>query len=460
MGFWYRNASIGPNSLCQTSSGTLPRFDRPTGADGPDGSINQSATRAPPFDLTGAPYTCKSGAGRALVQLRRQEADDQRLDLHRRQRDELRRNDATYVGQGALILSGTFSMDNHDKLCVKLTDGGDCDTAAPWDPNVSGMFIFAAGDFARSCRRQRNAGNGIDIKKGQYQGGLFAANKISATVTGTVVQGPMVSAYSDVATGQGGELELPVDLVPDVGLERIHRAAPSAETARPPQLRWRLRCARTNRAGRLAGRKESHGVDPATACGRRPGRERRPPQGRPSAGRPLRRRARAAAGLLAPRHARARGRREPGRRLLTLAARGCSSAPASSTPPTSRSGLPRFRVNAFRQRGDVSLAFRVIPRDGARLREPPPAARRRDAVRGAPRADPRHGRHRRRQDDDARRDDRPHQPDAPAAHRHDRGPDRVPSRRRELHRQPARGRDRHRVVRRGAAGARCVRTRT
>src|SRR5512132_1521375 len=27
------------------------------------------------------------------------------------------------------------------------------------------------------------------------------------------------------------------------------------------------------------------------------------------------------------------------------------------------SGLPRFRVNAFRQRGDVSLAFRAIPRE-------------------------------------------------------------------------------------------------
>ena len=26
-------------------------------------------------------------------------------------------------------------------------------------------------------------------------------------------------------------------------------------------------------------------------------------------------------------------------------------------------GLPRFRVNAFRQRGDISFAFRVIPRD-------------------------------------------------------------------------------------------------
>src|SRR5262249_17233569 len=28
-----------------------------------------------------------------------------------------------------------------------------------------------------------------------------------------------------------------------------------------------------------------------------------------------------------------------------------------------RSGLPRFRVNAFRQRGEVSVAFRAIPRD-------------------------------------------------------------------------------------------------
>src|SRR5206468_11673441 len=37
-------------------------------------------------------------------------------------------------------------------------------------------------------------------------------------------------------------------------------------------------------------------------------------------------------------------------------------------------GLPRFRVNAFRQRGDVSVAFRVIPRkvpDFQSLRLPP-----------------------------------------------------------------------------------------
>jgi hypothetical protein len=218
MGFWYRNASIGPNSLCQTSSGTPPRFDRPTGADGPDGSIDQSATAGlPPFDITGATYTCKSGQGELSYN-----ATTNKLTINGSifidGSATSTANDATYVGQGALILSGTFSMDNQDKLCVKLTAGGDCDTAAPWDPNLSGMFIFAAGDFATELSNDSGtAGNGIEIKKGQYQGGLFAANKVDATVTGTVVQGPMVSAYADVATGQGGELSFPSIAFPTSG---------------------------------------------------------------------------------------------------------------------------------------------------------------------------------------------------------------------------------------------------
>jgi twitching motility protein PilT len=48
-------------------------------------------------------------------------------------------------------------------------------------------------------------------------------------------------------------------------------------------------------------------------------------------------------------------------------------------------GLPRFRVNAFRQRGDVSLAFRVIPReapDFQRLRLPPGVERLSEEHRG------------------------------------------------------------------------------
>ena len=124
MGFWYRNASIGPNSLCQTSSGTPPRFDRPTGADGPDGSIDQSATAGrPPFDITGADYTCKTGQGELSY-----DASAKKLTINGSifidGSATSTANDATYVGQGALILSGTFSMNNQDRLCVKLTAAG------------------------------------------------------------------------------------------------------------------------------------------------------------------------------------------------------------------------------------------------------------------------------------------------------------------------------------------------
>jgi twitching motility protein PilT len=48
-------------------------------------------------------------------------------------------------------------------------------------------------------------------------------------------------------------------------------------------------------------------------------------------------------------------------------------------------GLPRFRVNAFRQRGDISFAFRVIPRvvpDFASLELPPGVARLAEEHRG------------------------------------------------------------------------------
>ena len=86
------------------------------------------------------------------------------------------------------------------------------------------------------------------------------------------------------------------------------------------------------------------------------------------------------------------------------AARDVRGAPASSTLAYQRPGLPRFRVNAFRQRGDISFAFRVIPSEVPSFERAAAAAGRRAARRGAPRPRPRHRRHRRRQDDDARGD--------------------------------------------------------
>ena len=109
-------------------------------------------------------------------------------------------------------------------------------------------------------------------------------------------------------------------------------------------------------------------------------------------------------------------------------------------------GLGRFRVNAFRQRGSVSIVMRAIPMairsvDDLGLPEVVTPARR-----GGARDHPPHRHDRLRQVDHARGDARPHEPDDGQAHRHDRGPDRVPAPRPQLDHQPARGRLRHRVV--------------
>ena len=119
----------------------------------------------------------------------------------------------------------------------------------------------------------------------------------------------------------------------------------------------------------------------------------------------------------------------------------------SRTPPTScRASASTPSASAARSRSpSASSRARCRPSTSSSLPPGVPRARR-----GAPRPRPRHGRDRLGQDDDARRDDRPHQPVAAAAHRHDRGPDRDPPSRPRLHRQPARGRARHRVVRAGA----------
>ena len=168
---------------------------------------------------------------------------------------------------------------------------------------------------------------------------------------------------------------------------------------------------------------------PIAAPRRQPGRARR--RARADRARP---RARARAGLRRDAEAAADVPRDRRARQRLLAARP-AAVPRQRLPPA-RLDLDRLPRH---------------PARGAELRRALAAARRPAPGRGAPRARPRHRRHRLGKDDDARGDHRPHQPRAPAAHRHDRGPDRDRARRPRLHRQPARGRPRHRLVRAGAA---------
>jgi hypothetical protein len=238
LGFWYRNAFIGPNSLCVTSTGTPPRFDTPTGADGPDGIIDQSATASrPPFDLTGATYSCKTAKGELSY-----DAGTKKLTV---EGSVFIDGSATstaqgvqYRGKGAIILSGTFEMLNNTSLCVNLS-GADCNVTAPWDPETAGLFIFAAGDFATELSTQRDAtlaDVGIGIKKGQFQGGLFAARNIEAIVSGTVVQGPMISAYANVSAGQSGDLSFPAISFPSSGTSGFTGPLPLPRLLPPRQF--------------------------------------------------------------------------------------------------------------------------------------------------------------------------------------------------------------------------------
>ena len=153
-------------------------------------------------------------------------------------------------------------------------------------------------------------------------------------------------------------------------------------------------------------------VDRLTPFARsRDGRERRAPQGRAAAGAPA-----ATAQLLPARTtgppSTTRSWRAYSRPSLRTTRPGPprSRRPASSTWRTRPAGLPRFRVNGFRQRGAISFAFRVIPSEHPGLRATSACRRASPLLAEEHRGPgPRHGRDRLGQDDHARRDDRAHQ---------------------------------------------------
>jgi Tfp pilus assembly protein PilX len=198
MGFWYMNAGLGPRTACATSSGTPPNFD--TG----DNTINQSAyAQGSPFDLTGATYSCTSADGKNKLAY---DASSKTLTVKGTifidgSARSSAGNGTKYVGKGTIILSGLYSMDNNTVLCVN-TSGGSCDTSAPWDADTTALAIVADGIDPAT-------GDSIDIKKGNFQGLLLGNGNIDASVSGTLVIGPMVSVYGNVNAGQSGTLQFP-----------------------------------------------------------------------------------------------------------------------------------------------------------------------------------------------------------------------------------------------------------
>jgi hypothetical protein len=221
MGEAYRTADLGPLSPCTT--GSLPTSVFPRGLDtasGADLNLNNSATPTgtAAINLTpsGVAYSCRSRAGELSwngtdkLTVRGTVFLDGSATI-----TSAASAQAKSVGQGTIILTGTFMMKNA-LLCVKTTGSGNgthCDTATgAWDPNVGALVIIADGDggydTTQSQSNNVNAGQGINIKGSDFQGGLIANKDISVDTT-SVMQGPMVSVYHTVDAGQTNVLTFP-----------------------------------------------------------------------------------------------------------------------------------------------------------------------------------------------------------------------------------------------------------
>ena len=245
MNFWYQNANLGPNIPCNgTPQPRQPVFD--TG----DNTINNSATPAVPFNLTPATgnYTCRNVVdGKTLGELS-WDAGAKVLTLKGTMfLDGSATVDSTgysgnpvfrYQGQGTLVLSGTFGMKNA-KICA-VVSGNDCNVAAgAWDPNVNALIIVADGDGvfggAQSQSNLVGAGNGIQIKGSSYQGALIADKNVEVDTTSNE-QGPMVSVYHWVETGQTGVLTFPAVHFAPSGGGGITQPIPTAQLLSPQNI--------------------------------------------------------------------------------------------------------------------------------------------------------------------------------------------------------------------------------
>jgi Tfp pilus assembly protein PilX len=179
---WYENSIPGPSQSCTTSSGTPPVFD--TNYPTRDNSVTT------PFDLTPASsYTCRVGpAGNPSGELS-WNATTKMLTVSGTifidGSAKVTNSAATYNGQAALYLSGTFLVSG--KLCGAYS-GANCD-AAGWDPNTE-MLTVVTG----STGGQVTAGDGVQLANGAaFQGALYSSGNIEMG-NNAITDGPMVGA--------------------------------------------------------------------------------------------------------------------------------------------------------------------------------------------------------------------------------------------------------------------------
>jgi hypothetical protein len=248
MGFWYKNADLGPTVACDavTKTGTPPTFD--TG----DNVINNSATLLAPFNLTPATgsYTCQAFADTARTKVAGELSWNASTKVLTVKGTVFIDGSVTidsvgytgnpvfkYNGLATLVVSGTFAAKSA-KLCAVIS-GNDCDRAAgAWDPTQNALVIVADGDGANGgAESQSNivaSGIGIALVTGaSFQGGLMANKTIKTEQTATQ-HGPMISVYNQVLSGQTGTNTFPAfDFAPTGAAQVAAGTLPSGQIEAP-----------------------------------------------------------------------------------------------------------------------------------------------------------------------------------------------------------------------------------
>jgi len=197
---WYLNASPGPYYPCYTQSGTPPTFDAPVHPS--PGSATNAELLAyrnnnnPLVDL--APptrsYSCVTAGGELswnhttrILTVKGTIYFDGDVKIQNTS------GPIQYNGQATIYVSGSLLIKT-TKLCGGIS-GSDC-AFSTWDPNGK-MLTFVANGANRQL--DVPAGVSIELMSSQFQGALYATNKLRLD-TSSKSDGPMVG--SEVVLGQ------------------------------------------------------------------------------------------------------------------------------------------------------------------------------------------------------------------------------------------------------------------
>jgi hypothetical protein len=238
MGFWYKNSDLGPTHPC--TSGSVP-FQFETTA---DTSINNSVTPSTPVNLTpsASSYSCTSSAGTLIwnnaskkLTIKGTVFIDGSATID--STGYMGNPVFTYSGTGTIVVSGTFAMKGA-KICA-VVSGSDCNwSTTSWDPNLNALVVVADGDGvnggAQSQGGSVGTGYGIAIiNTSSFQGALIA-NKAIQTAQTASEQGPMISVYSHVDSGQSGTLTFPaITFAPTAATEIATGTIPTGQLLLP-----------------------------------------------------------------------------------------------------------------------------------------------------------------------------------------------------------------------------------